>query len=225
MPALPPYPNVMRIQTLWTVGADLNVESTIHLLWTGSAPSNATCVALATSTHAQAVTWMVPELSVDNDLRGIIFTDLTTDTAGTGEFLTTVPGSKAGDPNAASVCALSNFGISRRYRGGKPRVYWPIGTADDLLSPSLWKPASVTAFEAAINGYMGAVQGLSSGGTTMGALVNISYYQGFTAVVNPITGRTRDVPKVRTVGIAPDLVTSSLVNPKPGSQRRRLLHS
>ncbi|MGH9123011.1 MAG: hypothetical protein ACRDYC_13890, partial [Acidimicrobiales bacterium] len=61
-----------------------------------------------------------------------------------------------------------------------------------------------------------------------GSLSSISYYKGFTSVLNPVTGRTRDVPKVRAGADLPvpiDTVTALIVNPKPGSQRRRQLHS
>jgi hypothetical protein len=42
---------------------------------------------------------------------------------------------------------------------------------------------------------------------------------------NPLTLRWRNVPTYRTGTIPVDPVISSSLNPKPGSQRRRNLHS
>lgn len=226
MPALPDYPNVLRVDTDFTVGTDLDVRSRLHYIYSGSAPTDATCVTLATDIYALGVSHLVPLLANENNLSGVAVTDLTTPSSGVGAYLSVTPGTRgAGDPLAAEVAALHNLAISRRYRGGKPRVYWPIGIGSDLTSPSAWDGSSITAFELGLNDYIIGTEALSVSGTSLGALCSISYYQGFTAVTNPITGRTRDVPKVRSVAIAPDVIITLAVNPKPGSQRRRQQHS
>jgi len=61
----------------------------------------------------------------------------------------------------------------------------------------------------------------ASGTTTITAWVSISQYAGFTAVQNVITGRWRNVPKPRTVAIAPDNINTFHLDLKPASQRRR----
>lgn len=226
MPPLPDYPGVLRIETFFQVGADLNVRSRMHFMYTGTPPSNAVCTTIAGLINGYGVTDLVPLLANENALAGVAVTDLTTPTSGVGEFLAINAGTRgAGDPLAAEVCALHNLTISRRYRGGKPRIYWPIGIGSDLNSPSAWKGASITAFEVGLNDYIISIIGTSSSGTVFGPFVSISYYDGFTSVLNPITGRTRDVPKVRSVAIAPDPITTLAINPKPGSQRRRQQHS
>lgn len=226
MPALPDYPGVLKIETLFTVGTDADVSTRLHALYSGTPPSNATCVTIAHDIFNLAVTNLVPLLANENSLTGVTVTDLTTPTSGVGEYLTTEAGTRgAGDPLPAEVCALDNLQISRRYRGGKPRAYWPFGIGSDILSPSAWESASITAFEVGRNAYTNGIEALSVSGCILGAIVSISYYQGFTSVLNPITGRTRDVPKVRTAAITPDVITGYAINPKPGSQRRRQQHS
>lgn len=223
MPALVDQPNVMRVRTTWELGADLNVASQMHFLWSGTTPDNASCASLATSAHASAVTNLVPLLGTESSLRSVEFTDLSTPSSGTGEHIALTTGTRSGSDIPAGSCVLMNIQIPRRYRGGKPRVYWPLGTASDMDTPTNWLSGSVTAFLAGIAQYIDDIIALTHSGTIMGSLVNISYYSGFTAVLNPITGRTRDVPTPRTVAITPDVFTGISVNERVGSQRRRNL--
>lgn len=217
---------MLRIDTLFDVGTDDDVSTRTHFTYSGTAPSNATCVTIAHDIYTLAVTNFVPLLGNESNLTGVRVTDLTSPTSGVGQYLTVTAGSRgSGDPLAAEVCALWNLGITRRYRGGKPRAYWPFGIGSDLLSRQAWESASITAFEVGLNAWFGGVQEIVESGTTVVALCSISYYEGFTAVTNPITGRTRDVPKVRSVAIAPDIISLVAINPKPGSQRRRQQHS
>lgn len=226
MPALPDYPNVLKVEVLWTVGADVDVSSRTHFTYSGTAPSSTTCAAIALAIYNLTVTDLVPLIANENAFRGISVTDLTSPTSGYGEYLEPTPGTRgSGDSLPAEVCALWNMQMLRRYRGGKPRVYWPFGIGSDILSPSAWESSSVTAFEVGLNNWFAAIQEIVSSGTTLVALCSVSYYEGFTTVLNPITGRTRDVPKVRSVAIAPDIITDVFINPKPGAQRRRQQHS
>ncbi len=55
--------------------------------------------------------------------------------------------------------------------------------------------------------------------------VNVSYYEGFKVVTDPLTGRSRNVSQLRPEGPAVDRITSFSINPKLGSQRRRNLHA
>lgn len=55
--------------------------------------------------------------------------------------------------------------------------------------------------------------------------VNVSYYEGFEVVTDPVTGRSRNVPQLRPGGPVVDKITGFSINPKLGSQRLRNLHS
>lgn len=225
MPALVDYPGVLKVRTHFTIGSDINVVTGLHFTYTGTPPSNATCATIASNIYGNAVTTLQNMMADGTNLVGVDVQDLTTPTSGFGEHLATTAGTRGTDVLPAGVAVLQNFPINRRYRGGKPRAYWPFGKASDLLNPSTWDTAFVAAAEAALGGYFVGIVASGSGGCTIVELVSISYYSGFTAVQNPITGRWRNVPKPRTVAIAPDPVLSVPVNPKPGSQRRRNLHS
>jgi hypothetical protein len=224
MPALPDYPNVLKVVHRFQSGADADVACSWHFGYTGTAPSNSTCDAIAAAVLAGAVTNFLPVMSDDVQLTGVTVQDLTSATAGAGESLGAHTGTRSGGPLPAAACVLINQPIARRYRGGKPRTYWPFGAAGDVASTQDWVSGSLTDFTAAIQLQLDVILAIVESGTTISDWVSISYYEGFTAVLNPITGRTRDVPKVRTAAIAPDVINTFLVNPKVASQRRRNLH-
>jgi hypothetical protein len=225
MPALPDHPAVLRIDWLLYVASDLSARCRSHLTYTGTAPTNAVCVAYATALRTLWVAEILPYTSTDNGILGVKVTDLTSPTAGVGEFLSTTGGGDANAANAAEVCVLVNEPIARRYRGGKPRLYIPAGTSADLVNPQLWSNTFISNFQASLDALYADMKALSISGTIAADVVSVSDYLGFTAVTNPITGRTRDVPKVRAVAIAPDIISALDMNPKPGSQRRRQLHA
>jgi hypothetical protein len=221
MPATPPVPNVIRCKLGWHVGEDLTVSNSLDFLYTGGPPSPTDCVALATAARTAMATDLLALLPIAASSTFVSMEDLSSTSGSFGELAGVEAGTRAGATLTASACVLSNYTISRRYRGGKPRSYWPFGTSTDLADASTWSAASQTAFTTAIQAWLNAVRVLASGTTTLTQHVNVSYYQGFTAVVNPITGRTKDVAKLRTGGPVVDIITGMTVNLKPGVQRRR----
>jgi len=224
VPPLPAHPGVLKIRTLFTVGEDTKVATALHYTFTGGPLSDATAVAIATAAQGFAASDLAGAVAVGNAIDGVTVQDLTSDTAGYGEHLVTTAGSRGAGVLPAATCVLLNMPIARRYRGGKPRTYWPWGIDSDLASPQEWSPTAIGDFEAIATTYINHLVGISEGGASLTALVSVSDYQGFTAVQNPITGRWRNVPKPRTVAIAPDTVLTFTVNSRPGSQRRRALH-
>jgi hypothetical protein len=223
MPPLPNYPGVLKIVTQFSRSADTNIGTALHFLYSGTPPSDATCNTMATSISGFAIAQLVPLLDGDSGLHGIEVTDLSSPTAGHGLNATTSGGSRSGGVMPAATCALQSMKIARRYRGGKPRAYWPFGTATDLSNNQNWSGTALTDFAANLTAYIGGIIGLTTSGCVIGEQVSISYYSGFTAVVNPVTGRTRDVPKVRTAAITPDPIVSWAILTQVASQRRRNL--
>lgn len=223
MPALPPHPQTLRIDHLFTIGEDLNARVRWHMTYTGTAPTNATCSTLAADIEAAWVTALIGFLSTQDAITGVEVTDLTSPTSGAGQNIATTPGTRAGPFLPAEVAVLVNMPISRRYRGGKPRSYWRFFVAGDLSDEQTWLPLSVSNLHGALEGYLGALEALTVAGTSLSTLVSVSDYQGFTAVQNPITGRWRNVPKVRAAAIPNDVILALNVRTRPASQRRRAL--
>ncbi len=226
MPALPDYPNVLRIDFSFQVGEDLQARCRLHCKWSGTTPSNATCALIATDLTTAFQSKLRSLLSSHNALLAIEVTDLTSPTGGSGSDIATMTGTRGGTALPGMVAALVNQPFARRYRGGKSRTYWPFLVVEDLLTEQHWLAVTITEVDTQFQLFADDVVAISEGGTLLsGGFVSISYYHGFTAVTNPITGRTRDVPLVRAAAIAPDLIEAFNLNSRPGTQRRRALHS
>jgi hypothetical protein len=219
MPPLPSVPNVVRVDWLWSDSADTNVSTKQYFKYSGSPPTSADCVALAAEIYSlqSAMHAQWDGLTV---LEGTRVTDLSSPSGGLGEHAESTTGTRPGNSLAGGIAVLVNYVISRRYRGGKPRNYFPFFVASDLTTRQSWFGTSLTELDSALSTYFGGVAGLSSGGTTLGDHVNISYYDGFRVVTSPTTGRARNVPTLRTTPLV-DTILSYAASSRPSSQRRR----
>ena len=223
MPPLPDYANVLRVRLGWTIGDDATAGTTLHFKWSGTAPTNAACATIASDIFTAAASNLVDLCGSDRVLTSVTVQDLTSPTAGVGEHTGSEAGTDTGDPLPASACCVVTYGISRRYRGGKPRSYWPFGTATSLADSQHYGTGFATSVDGGLGSFFAAINGaITVDGCTVGATCSVSYYEGFTAVQNPITGRWRNVPNVRSAAIAPDTIAGLFVQTRIGSQRRRL---
>lgn len=219
MPALPNIPLVLRAQLHWQDNADTHVTSTLFFRYSGTAPNGTACNALAHDID-DAFAPVATQWSNETSLIGCVVTDLSTNMGGEGSDTTSVPGTDSGTQLAGGTCLIANYQIGRRYRGGKPRNYFPWGTSSDLNGRQLWTTSFASACQSALSDAIAAITGESSGGTTITAHCNVSYYQGSRVVTSPTTGRARNVPILRTTPQVDD-ITGITINPAPGSQRRR----
>jgi len=106
-------------------------------------------------------------------------------------------------PNSA--CAVVSWKIGIRYRGGKPRTYFPIGSAASLVNGVGLPAAHVTSLKAAAAGFITDVNTFTSG-TILVTFASVSYFhQG----------------QLRPTGIPYPIVGSDVHN-RVDSQRRRL---
>lgn len=222
MPKLPDVPQVLQFKYRWTVGLDTTCFTTLHFHYTGTPPSNSDCIQLAThaanavlsGVHSQQGPWVT--------LTQITCTDLSSDSSGTGVHPVSSTGTAVGGQLPASACVLMNYLIQRRYRGGKPRTYWPMGTDTDLQDPQTWKTASVTAFQNAIQDTLLNTQNGTWAGGAMDSFGSVSYVEDHKwSQVNPPDGPWKSYPVYRAVGEY-DQISTSTVNPRVGTQRRRI---
>lgn len=221
MPALPAVPSTVRVQLKHTFGVDNDLMVRFYLQYSGSAPTaaqlNTFCTAIATAWNSD----MAAQISSLVTLVEVIAEDLSSSTGATGSWSGTHSGTSGTTEIPLSTAMLVNFTIARRYRGGKPRMYWPPPNGGDLTSPSAWSTATITAWNTALGSFFTAAEAaVWTGGGTL-SQVNVSYYSGFTAFKGP-TGRYRNIATLRTGGPVVDAITSVTANGKPANQRRRL---
>jgi hypothetical protein len=219
---LPSVPNVIQIRSLWDVTGDVRAETIHHALYSGSAPNAADCVTLAAewvsacSSHLPAVT------HVSTSMTGAIVKDLASSTGAEGQSSSAWTGTETGNSLPSSTAVAIIYSIARRYRGGKPRNMWPFGSDSNLSTGQQWTSGFITSCVTAVAAVFTAFIGQSAGGTTISQMVSVSYYDGFTVVTSPTTGRARNVPKLRSGGPAVDTIVSPFGNTRVGNVRRRL---
>lgn len=221
MPALPDVAKVLKIDCKHSYGGDLDALSRFYMSYTGTAPLSSDLTALCVAIGDSWNTELKALASTTVSLETVEATDLTSATSAQSSSSPAITGTRSGDPLTADSSALVGYEIERRYRGGHPRGYWPLGIASDLLTPQTWSDAFVATYAANVAAMMSAIAAaVWSGG---GALdqVNVSYFNGFVAVENPLTHRYRNVPTVRATPLVDNVVAW---NPRArvASQRRRL---
>jgi hypothetical protein len=145
--------------------------------------------------------------------------DIATNSGLSGNWTGSHSGSRSGTTLPVQCSSNIEFGIARRYRGGKPRMFFPPGVASDTATEAAWGTTFITALGSGVSAFVSAIEALSIG--SMGTLqhVNLSYYKGFTNITNS-SGRERAVPTYRTTALH-DNITGYFAKAVIGSQKRR----
>lgn len=219
-PPLPEDP-CLRVRLDYTQTDGFLGGNRLFLAYAGSAPSGANCttlagdVAAAWETHLAGVvsnTWALSEVDV---------LDIASDLGLSGQWTGSNAGTQTGTALPAQSATNVEFDIARRYRGGKPRIYLPPGTQDDIENPSKYTTSFIDAVNTAFAAFISEITALSIG--SVGALshVNLSYYKGFTNITNS-SGRTRAVPTYRSEALV-DAISGYSCKQTISSQRRRRL--
>lgn len=218
MPALPTIPNMLKIRLLWSISSDTDASTGLFFAYSGSPPNNTACNAFASAAHS-AFGAFGEDWDVDTTLTAVECTDLSSASGGVGVFSGSVAGNLEAPISGASSL-LCNYQIARRYRGGRPRSYFPWGDQSVIGNRQTWSAGFVAATETHIGDAIAGIVGQSSGGTTIQQHSNVSYYDGFTVVTSPTTGRSRNVPKLRSVPLV-DTIIGHTVSTRIANQRRR----
>lgn len=215
---LPASPCV-RVRLIYSNGAGLEAGNRFYLSYSGSAPTGANCTTLASDIATAWNTDIAPLVSGDYDLVEVDVLDIATDSGLSGQWMGSHAGSRAGT-GLPNQCATNiEFGLSRRYRGGKPRIYLTGGVETDQADGSNWNSTYIDAVNAGVAAFFAAIAALSVGAMGTLAHVNLSYYSGFTNITNS-SGRERAVPKYRAAALV-DSVTGYFCKREISSQRRR----
>jgi len=193
--------------------------SRFYLSYSGSAPSGADCTTLAGDIMSALGGQLQPLLSFQSSVQETDVLDIATRSGFSGQSVAFFAGTRSGTSLPAQVTANVEYGIARRYRGGKPRGYWPLGMDGDMLNVMSWDPTFVTDVNAAFVAGFAAIEALSIG--AMGTLqhVNLSYYFGYQNIENP-GKRAYNEPMYRATALHDNIVGYSC-KAELSSQRRR----
>jgi hypothetical protein len=209
----------MRVRLDYTADAGTLAGSRFYLSYAGAAPTGGNCITLATDIAAAWNTHLAPQINDQYALTEIDVLDIATDSGLSGQWT----GSDSGTDTSASLpgnmAVNVEFNISRRYRGGKPRMFLPSPGNDGLATINKWTPDYIAATNTAIAAFYTEIEALSIGAVGTLAHVNLSYYKGFTNITNS-SGRERAVPTYRAAAVL-DTVVGYATKAVVGSQRRR----
>lgn len=216
-----PLPDVpcIRVRLIWNEGTTGEGGNRLYFSYSGSAPSGANCTTLASDIAAAWLTHIAPLCATDIGLNEVDVLDIATNTGLSGVWNGNNAGTRSGGAIPSQCCMNVEFGIARRYRGGKPRCYLPAGVIGDFQTEATWTSAFVGTVESDFNAFISAVEALSVGSVGTLTHVNLSYYSGFTNHTNT-SGRERAVPTYRNTA-QHDNITGYFAKPVIGSQKRR----
>jgi hypothetical protein len=219
MPALPAIAKAVRLDLHFSHGTDPNIQIREFFTYSG-----ALSVTDATTWLGNIVTgWAAHMPAVQSNTSTLVLsvlTDLTSNTAPQIQNATAVAGTRAQASLPNGTAFLMKKLISRRYRGGHPRVYLGNMTVDLLSSPSLWDATAAGTITGDYLAFIAACTA-NTNPAAIGTIthVNISYYSGFTNHTYP-SGRVKPIPTPRVTPLI-DTVTDMVPVLTVASQRRR----
>lgn len=175
---LNPVPGVLRVVLegfVDTSAANTVWVNVLHWQYSGTAPTDATCVTLGTTIAglwAQDVASLCPSPTT---LQVVTVTDLTSTTSGEGEALVLHPGTRGDDSIPANAAVLFSYPSVLRYKGGHPRSYlYVLGNAD-LTGATEWTASATTEVQTKWQGFLKDVVGVSASGCTLSNFCTIRY--------------------------------------------------
>lgn len=221
MPALPSVPNALKAGFIFgqSAGEALG-KVALHFAYTGGTPDVAAVAAIATAMQASLGTHVAPLTPSSIDWSATEVTDLSSPTgASSFDHDTAHPGTRSGNTPPLSVCVLTLYDIARRYRGGHPRSYWPLGTEADFGTILNWSGSFITAVDAGISAHINACLAATGGTTSLTNLINISYFHGSVPFTEP-SGRVRNIAQLRATPVV-DVISYKFARDFYASQRKR----
>lgn len=217
-PPLPESP-CLRVRLDYTQTDNDFGGSRFYLSYAGAAPTAGNCITLATDIAAAWASHLAVSVHDAFALTEVDVIDIASVAGASGQWNGDNAGEGTGILIPASAATNIEFGIARRYRGGKPRMFLPPPDGGQMLDGGHWTTDFVDGVNTNVAAFFAEVEALSIG--AMGALahVNLSYYNGFTNITNS-SGRTRAVPKYRDAALL-DTINGYSTKGVIGSQRRR----
>lgn len=217
-PPLPASP-CLRVRLDYTNTDTFLAGSRFFVSYAGASPTAGNCATIAADIATAWSSNIASLVNGDWSLTEIDVLDIASDTGASGQWTGAEAGTASGD-NLAAQCAVNvEYGIARRYRGGKPRMFLPGPTSAQLHDVGHFSPGYLSDVQTGVSGFFAAIAALSVGAVGTLAHVNLSYYKGFTNITNS-SGRERAVPTYRSSALV-DTIESYAPKAVIGSQRRR----
>lgn len=220
MTPLPSAPNVIKLSHVFNLGEAANARSHLFVGYSSAPPDatdlNSLCLAAGVSWASEFAGYLI----TGYDFLGVEAVDLSSPSGAFGSHPVVVAGSRAGAVPGGQAQTLIEMKVARRYRGGKPKSFWPMGSGDDVTGPNTWNPAFIVNLNVSLATYLAVIFPVTFGALVTTGLVNVSYYGPPHHVITNSSGRVRNSSTLRSAPVVEPIV-STLFVPKLASQRRR----
>lgn len=196
-----------------------------YLGYAAGPPTAADCVTLAGDIVAAWQTHIAPVTTNEWNVSEVDVLDLSSLSGHSGQAGPSTSGTVGTDSVVSSVCMNVEFDIARRYRGGKPRVYWPGPPSAGLSDNSHWNSGTITSYNTATSAFFAELEALTI--TSFGTLTHVSipFYKGYNKILISDGGKWRGpgfkYPPEPNPSPVFDVVEGYSAKAVVGSQKRR----
>jgi hypothetical protein len=220
-----PLPDIpcVRIQLGYTTVTSTKMGNRIYFSYTGGPPSGADLNSLATAIEGAWAAHLASLVNNEMSLTNVVVEDIASYTGSTGAWSGISGGTRSGTQPPLQLAFNLQYQIARRYRGGKPKGYWPFGVDADMANAGQWSGTLASAVQSQFGAFITALGGLSEPSIALANHVNLSFKHLFTNITNS-SGREHAVPTYRATALH-DLVVSYIAHLEISSQRRRRVAS
>lgn len=222
MPTPPAVPNVIKFRITGTLPTDAAWGVGLYCGYSGGTPSPADMLYFCEGIVGAWNTYIVPFQANTVHTLACDGIDLSSDDGAGNTADVDFPGGSEDAAVANQIAGIVKFDIARRYRGGKPKMYVPGLNLGLVLDDSHWTDTAVNDIGSAFTTMSGIIAEIATAGIALVTVVNVSRYQGFLAVENPVTHRWRNIPAYRPSPLV-DAVGGYTMDPLFGTQKRRRL--
>lgn len=211
---------MLRVGFNWQYGSVGEAGARFFLKWSGTTPNLADVTAVATQALNDWNSVLKPLCTADVVINATKCTDLSSSSG--AEYTDTTPstGTRSGSALPTMAAAHIAFQIQRRYRGGHPGIFLPLGATSDQLTGATWDSTFITAVNSAWTSFISGVLGTSGLGTTLVEQENYSAINGYNTVGPFPDGKFKYPGKFRSTAVL-DAITGHGLSPLIATQRRR----
>ena len=217
MATLPPVSKVVRADFYFSQGHTANLQVREFFQYTGTLNGTDATAWCATMQGSMATLLGLFSSSLSHYKTEL--TDLSSTSSPQEINPTITAGTSGSAANDAGTAFIIRKLITRRYRGGHPRIYLP-GTLNSwLANPTQWASTAAGNILTGYNTFISTITSTVPAAAGTGTHVNVSYYAGHTWFEDAKSNWHR-IPTPRGSPVV-DLITGTAYVATPGSQRRR----